>query len=156
MELPLWELESQWIPKSSKSNYKGQNPMDWRVPYIIEKLLELWCLKWAFMTHLDTSNKSYGQKKGRESNWQFDFWPLKVENHLNFLVCRCCATHYWKNLDNGYYFALDLISIGGLHAKLWGPKIAKVLVVGILGLPFGSPGSLGTKWHLGVGSWPGT
>jgi hypothetical protein len=25
-------------------------------------------LKWAHMTHLDTSNTSYGQKKGRESN----------------------------------------------------------------------------------------
>jgi hypothetical protein len=24
------------------------------------------------MTHLDTLNISYGQKKGRESNWQFD------------------------------------------------------------------------------------
>jgi hypothetical protein len=30
--------------------------------------LELRCLKWARMTHLDTSNTSYGQKKGQESN----------------------------------------------------------------------------------------
>ncbi len=28
------------------------------------------------------------QKKGRESNWQFDFRPLKVRNHPNFLACR--------------------------------------------------------------------
>jgi hypothetical protein len=27
-ELPLWELESLWTPKSSKSNYKSQNPLD--------------------------------------------------------------------------------------------------------------------------------
>ncbi len=25
-ELPFWELESQWIPKSSEGDYKGQNP----------------------------------------------------------------------------------------------------------------------------------
>jgi len=27
-ELPLWELESQWTPECSKSDYRGQNPMD--------------------------------------------------------------------------------------------------------------------------------
>jgi hypothetical protein len=27
-ELPLWELEPQWTPKSSKNNCKGQNPLD--------------------------------------------------------------------------------------------------------------------------------
>jgi hypothetical protein len=30
------------------------------------------------MTHLDIRNTSYGQKKGQESNWQFDSRPLKV------------------------------------------------------------------------------
>jgi len=35
-----------------------------------------------------------------------------------------------------------------LHAKLWVPKIVEVLAMGILGFPFGSPG---TKWHLGAG-----
>jgi hypothetical protein len=32
--------------------------------------------------------------------------------------------------------------------KLWGPKVAKVLTLTILGLPFGTPG---TKCHLDVG-----
>jgi len=27
-ELPLWELEFQWIPKFSKSDCRGQNPLD--------------------------------------------------------------------------------------------------------------------------------
>jgi hypothetical protein len=27
-ELPLWELESQWTLKFSKSDCKGQNPLD--------------------------------------------------------------------------------------------------------------------------------
>jgi len=53
-ELPLWELESQWTPKFLENGCRGQNPLDWGVPYIIGKLLELTCLKWARMTHLDT------------------------------------------------------------------------------------------------------
>jgi hypothetical protein len=52
-EVPLWELEFQWTPKFSESNYKGQNSMDRRVFYIIEKLLERRCLQWVCMTHLD-------------------------------------------------------------------------------------------------------
>jgi len=42
---------------------------------------------------------------------------------------------------------LELISIGGLYTKLWGPKVARVPTLGISGLPFGSPG---TKCHLDV------
>jgi hypothetical protein len=61
-------------------------------------------LNWAHMTHLDTSNTSYGQKKGRESNWQFDSRSQKVRNRPNFLVCRWRATYCWKALDEGYNF----------------------------------------------------
>jgi hypothetical protein len=57
------------------------------------------------------------------------------------------VTYLWKVLDKGYNFASDLISIRGLHTKLWGPKVAKVPILAILGLPFGSPG---TKCHLDV------
>jgi hypothetical protein len=67
-ELPFWELESQWISESSEGDWRGQNPLDWKVFYIIENLLKCRCLKWARMTHLDIWNTSYGQKKGRESN----------------------------------------------------------------------------------------
>jgi hypothetical protein len=45
-ELPCWELESWWTPKSSKSDCKGQNPSPRGVIYIIEKLLKHRCLKW--------------------------------------------------------------------------------------------------------------
>jgi len=38
--------------------------LDWRVFYIIGKLLQCRCLKWDCMTHLGTWNTSYGQKKG--------------------------------------------------------------------------------------------
>jgi hypothetical protein len=95
--------------------------------------------------HLKTS---YGQKKGRESNWQFDFRPLKVRNRPNFRMCRWCATYRWKVLDESYNFALDLISIRGLHAKLWRPKVAKDPTLAISEFLLGSPE---TKSHLDVG-----
>jgi hypothetical protein len=85
------------------------------------------------MTHLDILNTSYGQKKGRESNCQFDYRPLKVKNRLDFLPCSWHSTYRWKDLDEGYNFAIELISIGGFHAKLCAPKVARVSIVGILG-----------------------
>jgi hypothetical protein len=42
-ELPFWELESQWTPKSSKSNCGGQNPLSWNVIYISGIFLECRC-----------------------------------------------------------------------------------------------------------------
>jgi hypothetical protein len=53
-ELSLWELESQWISKSSQGNCRCQNSLNSKVPHIIENLLELRYLKWACMTHLDS------------------------------------------------------------------------------------------------------
>jgi len=67
-ELPPLELGSQWTPKCSKSDCRGQNSMDWVVLYTIEKLLKRRCLKWVCITRLDIWNISYGQKKGHESN----------------------------------------------------------------------------------------
>jgi hypothetical protein len=147
-ELPPWELESQWTFESLESNCRGQNPLDWRVLYIIEKLLQRKCLKWACMTHLDTSNTSYDQKKGRESNYQFDSRSLKFGKRPDFIACKWHATYCWKSLDEGYNFASNLISIEGMHTKLCSPKIARIWTLGISRLSLGSPR---TKCHLGVG-----
>jgi hypothetical protein len=87
-------------------------------------------------------------KEGLESNWQFDSWPLKVRNRLDFRACGWSASYRWKALNKGYNFALDLISIGGLHKNLWRPKVVKVSTLVISGLSLGSPG---TKSHLDVG-----
>jgi len=147
-ELPLWELEFRWTPEFSKNDYRGKKSMDWRVLYIIGKLLELGCLKWSCMTHFDMWNTSYGQKKGHESNWQFDSILIKVKYHAYFLMCRWRVTYRWKALDKGYNFASDLISIKSLHTKLWAHKIAGIPTMRISGFPLGSPG---TKCHLDVG-----
>jgi hypothetical protein len=147
-EFHFGELESKWTPESSEGNWRGQNSMAWEVFYINGKLLERKYLKWARIAQLDIWNTSYGQKKGRESNWQFDSRPVKVRNRPDFRVCKWCVTYPWKALNKGYNFALDLISIRGLHTKLWRPKVARVPTLTILGLPLGSPG---TKSHLDVG-----
>ncbi len=131
-ELPLWELESRWIPKFSKNNCKGQNPLNWGVPYIIGKILKLRCLKWARMTHLNISNRSYGQKKGQESIW---FSTTKSQESPDFLACKWRATYHSKVLNKGYNFTLDFILVRGLHTKLWAPKFAKISTLGILGFP---------------------
>jgi hypothetical protein len=80
------------------------------------------------MIHLDTYNISYGQKKGGESNCQFDSWPLKVRNRLALFACRWRVTYRWKDLNEGYNFAADLISIRGFQKKLWASKVARVLI----------------------------
>ncbi len=65
-------------------------------------------------------------------------------------MCKQRATYCWKALDKGYNFALDLIVIGGLRAKLWAPKVAEIPIVGISGLPLENPR---TKSHLDVAPW---
>jgi len=56
-------------------------------------------------------------------------------------------TYRWKALNEGYNFALDLISIRGLHKNLWRPKVTGVPILVISGLALESPG---TKSHLDV------
>ncbi len=63
-------------------------------------------------------------------------------------MCRCGETYHWKVLDKGYNFVSDLISIKGLHTKLWGPKVVGVPTLEILGFRNASPE---TKCHLDVG-----
>jgi hypothetical protein len=93
--------------------------------------------KWAHMSHLDICSTSYGKKKGRESNWQFDSRPLKVGNRPDPGLCRWSATHCWKALKESYKFALKLIPIKGLNKKLCPCKVAGVQIGTISGLLLG-------------------
>jgi hypothetical protein len=110
-QLPLWQMESRWTPETSESNCWGQNSMARDILYIIGKLLECRCLKWARLAHLNIWNTSYGQKKGRESNCQFDSRPQRVGNRPLPDVRFGSATRRWKALDESYNFALDCIAI---------------------------------------------
>jgi hypothetical protein len=80
--------EPSETPQNSEHNRRGQNTSHWDVLYTVGKVLKFRCPKWPRMSHLDISNISYGRKKGRESNWQFDSRPQKVGNRLAPGVCR--------------------------------------------------------------------
>jgi hypothetical protein len=115
-EMGTWE--STKTPKTSEFDFRGQNTSHWGVFYIIGKLSKRRCRNWAHMSYLDICSTSYGKKKGRELNWQFDSRPLKVGNQLDLSACRWSATYRWKDLDKSYKFSLDLIPIGGLSKNL--------------------------------------
>ncbi len=127
-----------------ENNLRGQNSFDWRNLFNIGKFLKRKCLKWTWMIHLSTYNRSYGQKKVRESKCQFNSWPLKVDNHSELHACRWCTTCHWKALDESYNFFLDLISIRSIHKKLWASKVAKVPISKL------SIWESWGKWHLGA------
>jgi hypothetical protein len=142
-------LESSRTLEISELDCRGQNTSPWSILYIIGKVLKCRCRKWPRMCHFDICITSYGWKKGRESNWQFDSRPLKVRNWPDPGVWRWSATHLWKTLKESYEFASDLISIGGLSWELWAFKVSGVQTGTILGLLLGSPG---TKSHSNVGA----
>jgi len=106
------DLESSGTPECLEFNSRGQNPLHWSVLGVIGKVLKCRCLKWPRIGHLDIRSPSYGQKKGRKSNWQFDSRPLKVKNRPLSDLRIESATQRWKDLDKGYNFGLDLVLIG--------------------------------------------
>jgi len=98
------DLESSGTPKNLELNCRGQNTSHQGVLYINGKVLKCRCPKCPRMIHLDICSPSHGQKKGRESNYQFDFRPLKVGNRPFSNVCRRNATWHWKALEESYNF----------------------------------------------------
>ncbi len=142
-------LESFGTPENSELELKGQNTSHWGVLGVIGKVLKCRCLNWPRIDHLDICSPSYGQKKGRESNWQFDSRPQKVGNRPLPEVCSRSATRRWKALDESYKFGSKLVPIRVWGEKLWTPKVPGVQTGTILGLLLES---LGKNSHLDVTS----
>ncbi len=107
------DLESSGTPECSEFNSKAQNTLHRGVLGVIGKVLKRRYRKWPRISRLDICSPSYEQKKGRESNWQFDFWPLKVRNRPAPDVRWGSATRHWKDLNEGYKNSLDLVPIRG-------------------------------------------
>ncbi len=116
--------------------------------YIIEKLLEHRCLKWARIVHLGIWNTSYGQKKGWESNCQFDSWPEKVGNRSDLLSCKQRATCRWKVLDKTYNFASTSPRSEVCSQSYWAPKSQECPLARFQD---SHTGVSGEKSHLDVG-----
>jgi hypothetical protein len=134
------DLESSGTPECLGFDSKAQNTSHWGDLGVIGKFLKRKYRKWPRIGHLDICNPSYGQKKGRESNWQFDSRPLKVRNRplpdlridsqplkvrnwplpdlrIKSAICR------WKDIDKGYKFGSDLVAIRLCSRELWAPKV---------------------------------
>jgi len=143
------KMESSGTPENSEDNLRGQISSPWCVLYINGNLLRCRCPKWARIAHLDIRSSSYGQKKGRESNCQFDSQPLKVGNRPLPDVTSKSATWRWKALDESYNFGLELVSICIRGEELWPSKVPGLQLRTVLGLQLGNPGK---KSHSDVAS----
>jgi hypothetical protein len=117
------DLESSRTPECLEFDSKAQNTSHWGVLGVIKKVLKRRCRKCPRIGNLDICSASYGQKKGRESNWQFDSRPLKVGNRPIFYIRFESTTRRWKELDEGYNFGLDLVAIRLCSRELWAPKV---------------------------------
>ncbi len=120
------DVESSKTPECLGFNNKAQNTSHWGVLGVIRKVSKRRYRKWPRIGHLDFCSPSYGQKKGRKSNWQFDSRSLKVGNRplpdLQIESARC----RWKDLDEGYNFGSDLIEIKLHSRELWAPKVLRL------------------------------
>jgi hypothetical protein len=124
---PTLGKDGDWeSSECSDLNIKAQNTSHWGVLSVIEKVLKRRYRKWTRIGHLDICSPSYGQKKGRESNWQFDSRPLKVGNRPLPDIRFGSATWRWKDFDEGYKFGSDLVAIGLYSRKLWPFKVLGV------------------------------
>jgi hypothetical protein len=112
------DLEFSRTFENSELDCKGQNTSHWSVLGIIEKVVKCRCPKWPCMSYLDICSPIYGQKKGRESNSQFNTQPLKVGNRPDANGRWGSATKHWKALEESYQIGSDLVPIGG-----WGEKL---------------------------------
>jgi hypothetical protein len=133
-------MESSGTPENSEDDLRDQISLPWCVLYINRNLLKCKCPKWARIAHLDICSSSYGQKKGRESNCQFDSWPLKVRNRYLSDVSLRSATQRWKALDSSYNFGLELVPIWVWGEELWPSKVPGLQPGIVSGLQLGSPG----------------
>jgi hypothetical protein len=117
------DLESSGTPECLEFNNKAQNTSMRGVLDVIGKVLKRRYRKWPRIGHLDICSPSYGQKKGRESNWQFDSRPLKVGNRPLHDLRIESAIRRWKDLDEGYKFGSNRVAIRLCSRELWAPKV---------------------------------
>jgi hypothetical protein len=98
------DLESSGTPESLEFDGKGENTSPWGVLGVIGKLLKCKCPKWPHIGHLDICSPSYGQKKGRESNCQFDALPSPGVNPLEGSPMWSCGIETQKGAPDFQHY----------------------------------------------------
>jgi hypothetical protein len=143
------DLESSGTPECSELDNKAQNTLHWGVIGVIGKVLKHRYRKWPRIGHSDICSPSYGQKKGRESNWQFDFRPLKSRESTSswrrLEECDTALESSWQELQLWFRICPDLSLGWGVMAVQSSRSPARI----ISGLHFGSPNKM---CHLDVAS----
>jgi hypothetical protein len=149
------DLESFGTPECLELDNKAQNTSYWGVLGVIGKVLKRRCRKWPRIGHLDICSPSYGQKKGRESNWQFDSRPLKAGNRplpdlriesayvVGKILTRATSLVQTSSRSDAAVGSYELPKSRDFTRDNFGT---------ISRLQPGSPGSPGKKWHSGVGA----
>ncbi len=123
-KLGIWSPPG--LPNVQSSTARGKTPRIGVFLVSLEKVLKRKYRKCPRIGNSDICSPSYGQKKGRESNWQFDSRPLKVGNRCLLDVRSERATWHWKDLDEGYNFGSDLVTIQVRSRELWRFKVPGV------------------------------
>ncbi len=90
----------------------------------IKKILKRRCLKCLHVVHLDLICMSYNQKKGWESNWEFDSQPQILGKQGSNEVQLGCAIHCWKEIFESYKMLPSHFQKKLDFKKIW---VAKVL-----------------------------
>ncbi len=122
-------MESSGTPECSELDSKGKNTSHCGVLGVVGKVLKRRYRKRPRIGHSDICSPSYGQKKGRESNCQFDSRPLKVGNRPLPDVRFESATCRWKDLDKGYNVVSDFVAI-----QLCSRELSRFKVPGVSGI----------------------
>jgi hypothetical protein len=120
------DLESSRTPECLELDNKGKKTSHWSVLGVIGKVLKRRYRNCPRIGNSDICSPSYGQKKGRESNWQFDSRSLKVRNRCLPDIRIRSAIRHWKDLDEGYNFGSDLVTIQLCSRELWRFKVPRV------------------------------
>jgi hypothetical protein len=145
-------LKSSGTPECLEFDSKAQNTSHWGVLGVIGKVLKRRYRKWPRIGHLNICSPSYGQKKGRESNWQFDSRPLKVGNRPLSDLRIESAIRLGKILTRATSLVETSLRSGFAVGSYELPKSwdsTRDNLGTISGLQLGSPGK---KWHSGVGA----
>jgi len=137
-----WRFGALRDSRMFRARQQGPNTSYWDVLGVIGKVLKLRYRKWPRVGHSDICSPSYGQKKGQESNWQFDSRPLKVGNWPLPDVALKNVTRSWKALDESYNFGLGLVPIWVWGKELWPSKVPGLQPGTVLGLHFGTPNKM--------------
>jgi len=117
------DLESSGTPECLEFDSRGQNTLHRGVLDVIGKVLKCRCPKCPRICHLNICSPSYGQKKGRESNWQFDSRPLNVRNRPLPDIQIGSATWRWKALKESYNVGSTLVLIRLGSREIRAPKV---------------------------------